>query len=234
MAVRLMGYLALSILVTLATEPVPLVSPPMVKTTDVPPAPEPDPEPVVRGPTVNPFGPEPEIDDGRFEIGGFMKRPPPRPPNPAAPSAPERGALVWGPHDVAPWKRKGLIASAFVSGAGVVGAIATWPIAQHRLDRVERRIDELRRRGLNVESHPRAACRDVELGLAPRAIVTSDVDLGQRCLEFKRMRALHGVAIGIAVTGAVSAVTFAILHRVHRSDTPRRFEARSDGFALRF
>ncbi len=234
-----MGTLALSLLVTLAPDPfVPLPrvpAEPML--TDVPLAPEPDdgaaPD---RGGTVDPFVGG-ETDDGRYEIGGFMKRPPP--PAPLLPERePEletrRGELVWGPHTAAPWTRQGLIASAAISGVGVVGAIVSWPIAQHRLIRVERRIAELRQRGSSTPTHPREACRDVELALRPSGILVSDVELADRCLKFKRMRAVHGVAIGVAAAGAVAAVTFAILHRVHRSDQPRRLEARSDGFALRF
>lgn len=232
-----MGTLALSLLVTLAPDPfVPLPPVPAEPVlTDVPPAPEPDDGAASdHGGTVDPFAAD-DTDDGRYEIGGFMKRPPPPVPLPPEPEPEaERGELVWGPHAFAQWKRKGLIASAAISGVGVVGAIVTWPIAQQRLIRVERRIAELQRRGYATPTHPRKACRDVELELRPTAIVVSDVDLADRCLKFKRMRAVHGIAIGVAVAGAVSAVTFAILHRVHRSDQPRRFEARSDGFALRF
>lgn len=234
MAGRFMGYLALSILATLANEPAteaPL--PPAVPTivSDVPPVPEPDPTPRVRSGTVDPF----DTDEGRFEIGGFIKRPPPPPPVLAEPESEQHpGELVWGPHAVAPWKRTGLIASAAISGVGVVGAIVTWPIAQRRLLRVETRIADLQRRGYSVSGHPRDACRDIELGLQPDRVAVSDVNLAHRCRSFKRMRAVHGLSIGVAVAGAVSAVTFAILHRVHRSDQPRRVEARSDGFALRF
>ena len=232
-----MGYLALSILATLATEPTEEPLPPAVPTivSDVPPVPEPAPDSGFRSGTVDPFESESEVDDSRFELGGFIKRPPPPPPVLVDPEPEQHsGELVWGPHAVAPLKRKGLTASAAITGVGVVGALVTWPIAQRRLLRVETRIADQQRRGYSVPGHPRHACRDIELGLQPDILVVSDVDLANRCLKFKRMRALHGLSIGVAVAGAVSAVTFAILHRVHRSDEPRRIEARADGVALRF
>ena len=212
----------------------------------LPPAPEPAaaPLPPVHG-TPDPFSSPAEApaappsaseepDDGSFEIGGFMKRPPPPPPR--VPDAdPAETHLVWGFHrPVAPWKRKGLIASAAILGTAIVaGSVATFQW-RRREDEVMRRANELFDDGWQPNARSSIDICDANMGpQVGGTVVVVDVGLAQSCLRMRRGVAAYRASVAVGVLAGLSTVTFAVLHAVRREPV-RRVEARSDGFAVRF
>lgn len=219
-----------------APAPAPAPGPAEVQPAD-PPAAEPT--------TPDTFAAPPQdVDDGKFEIGGFMKRPPPKKPIPPAPEPVEAPAplestrsssLVWGLHDpVAPWKRKGLVVSAVMTGAGALMAAASYRVGQSRLHRVDNRVQQLVRRDSFFSTKSVIACAQNEEGQSGNVTLVRDTELAMRCASFERARLAYGISLGVAIVGAVSTVTFGILHSVRRVDHPRRVQARADGVAVRF
>lgn len=177
-----------------------------------------------------------------FEMSGFMDRPTPSAPvvavsdEDAGPANPSSGKLVWGIHrPVARWKRNGLIGSGVLTGVAIAGAVTTRIAGQRRLDEVSRYLEERgESAGFRTSVDPITACRLNRGSAAGGAVVVDDVGLAHRCQRFDRMRVTRGVSVGLSVVGILSTATFAVLHLVHRQEEPRRLEARSDGFAVRF
>lgn len=195
---------------------------------DAPPAPEP-----------NASGDSTSIQEP-YEIGGSTERPAPL--TPADPwsdedaSSTEPGKLVWGIHrPVAKWKRNGLIGSGVLTGVAIATAIGTQIEGQRRLDEIGRYLEDRDpTTGFRTYSDPITACEQNRRGGGAGAVLVDDVRLAHRCGGFNRVRITRGVSAGLSVVGLVSSVTFGILHLLHREEVPRRVEARSDGFSVRF
>lgn len=177
-----------------------------------------------------------------FEMSGFMDRPTPSAPvaagsdEDAGPADPSSGKLVWGIHrPVAKWKRNGLIGSGVLTGVAIAGAVSARIAGQRRLNEVSTYLEERRESAdFRTSLDPITACRHNSVSAAGGAVLVEDVGLAYRCQRFDRMRVIRGVSVGLSVVGILSTATFAILHLVHREEEPRRLEARSDGFAVRF
>lgn len=187
------------------------------------PPPAPDPDPATNRPA-------------EYEIGGFLKRPPPSAPR--VESADEEGhsdsaSFVWGVHrPVARWKRDGLIGSGVLTGIAIGTAIGSRVVGQRRLNEVGNYLDEAAPEGHG--SDPITACRLNAVPAGNGTILVDDVGLANRCQRFDRMRVTRAAALGLSVVGILSTVTFGVLHLVHRPEEPRRVEARRDGVAVRF
>lgn len=165
-------------------------------------------------------------------------------PVPAAPvaavsdedSPAESGKLVWGLHrPTAKWKRNGLIGSGVLTGVAIAGAIGSRIEGQRRLDEVSDYLEERRDSdGFRSFADPITTCRLNQRSTGGGAVLVEDVGLANRCQRFDRMRVTRGVSVGLSIVGLISTTTFGILHLVHREDQPRRVQARSDGFSVRF
>ena len=213
-----------------------LFSLPCIAVLLVPPAPEPaPPEPLRVYVTPDPFEREGEprvVEAQSDEAGGFMRRPAPPPPDAPPPPEVVGTRLVWGLHQpVAPWKRKGLFASLAVTGVGLVGAVITRPLAHKRWDLVLDRLEDLPAESWSFEQPGVPTCQTSLSAGSARFI--PDYTLAHRCVKFERMRVASAVSVAVTTVGAVSTVTFGILHLVRREPV-RRVEARADGVAIRF
>jgi len=204
----------------------------------LPPAPDPvQPQGIPLHATPDPFGSEREAvdeDDGKFEIGGFMKRPPPPPPTSEAPVEPDASRLVWGFHrPVAPWKRRGLIASAAIMGTGLVTLAVVRPRWRRAEQDVLNRADEIDLHQAYIPQNSMDLCRANVTSHSGSQLEVVDMELAHSCVRLRRGVALDRAAVAVSLVGALSVVTFGVLHAVRRVPA-RRVEARSDGFAVRF
>ncbi len=172
-------------------------------------------------------------DDGKFEIGGFMQRPAPSPPVQPPPPEIVETKLVWGFHrPVATWKHRGLVGSLALTGVSLLGTAVSFRARNRRFEGVSDRVEELGHERPFGGHVARAHCEENVVNRGPVTEVR-DMTLAYRCASFKRMYITFRVARVASILGAISTVTFGVLHAVRRVPV-RRVQARSDGFAVRF
>ncbi|MEM6295578.1 MAG: hypothetical protein AAGA54_30170 [Myxococcota bacterium] len=204
-----------------------------------PPAPVDEPAEPVHA-TPSPFDPMPtaSIDDG--EEAFVESRPPPPPGIEVTEDEPERSAppppppnsnLAWGRHKpVARWKRVGLIASGATTGAALVGGIISSVAFRRAREDLDARQQELSLVGTPIEPCP-------SRGGSTGSVMVADVESAQICRRGQNAALARNASVVVGTLGALSTVTFGVLHLVRRTDVPparARVRPTGDGVAVRF